>query len=215
MVALLAFGSLLEPSIGPFQFLLIYFASLIAANLLALLIHKNHGDYNSVGASGAVNGIVFASIALYPGMGIGFFFIPVSIPSWAFGLAYVIFSIYGVKAQWGNSGHAAHLGGALAGMLIAIGLYPEVIVENYLPVLLIAVPTISFILIILYKPNVLLMGGAARKRSFASIDHEYNFRKMQEQEQVDAILEKIHRKGINSLSGKEREVLEQYSKMKK
>jgi membrane associated rhomboid family serine protease len=213
MLALYMFGSALEPFIGGIKVLLIYFVSLIGGGLLELLIHKNHGDHTSVGASGAVNGIVFASIALYPDMGIGFFFLPLSIPSWAFGLAYVIFSIYGIKAKWGNSGHAAHLGGALIGMLLAIIIYPEAISVNYLPILLITIPTIAFILLIIYKPEILLLDSSAKKRSYRSIDHEYNYKKNQEQADIDSILEKIHRKGMNSLTKKEKEALEQYSKM--
>lgn len=215
MLVLFAFGGILEPLVGGIQLLLIYFVSLIGGNLLALLIHKHHGDYTSVGASGAVNGIVFASIALYPDMGIGFFFLPISIPSWAFGLAYVIFSVYGIKAKWGNSGHAAHLGGALVGMLLAVIMYPEVIRINYLPILVITVPTIAFILLIIYKPEFLLLDSFDRKRNRRSIDQEYNYRKAQQQAGIDSILEKIHRRGMNSLTKREKEALEQYSKMKK
>ena len=215
MLVLFSFGGILESQLDGLKMLLIYFASLIGGGLLELLIHKNHGDHTSVGASGAVNGIVFASIALYPDTGIGFFFLPLSIPSWAFGLAYVIFSIYGIKAKWGNSGHAAHLGGALIGMLVAIAMYPEVIRINYLPIILITVPTLAFILLIIYKPEILLLDSSAKKRTYRTIDHDYNYKKSQEQADVDSILEKIHRRGINSLTKKEKEMLEKYSKMKK
>ena len=215
MIVLFTFGGLLEPALGPLKLLLIYLAALIAGNLVALMIHKNHGDYTSVGASGAVNGIVFASIALYPNMGIGFLFLPISIPSWAFGLAYIIFSIHGVKAKWGNSGHAAHLGGALMGMLIALALYPEVIRYNYLPILLVLVPALAFILLVVYKPQILLTDRSAKKRSYRSIDHDYNFKKVQEQSDIDSILEKIHKKGMGSLTKKEKEALERYSKMRR
>lgn len=212
MLGLYAFGSLLEPLLGMLPFLLVYFLSLVGGNLLALFIHKNSGDYTSVGASGAVNGIIYAGIALFPSMGIGFFFIPISIPAWAFGLAYIIFSIYGVKAKWGNSGHAAHLGGALIGMLIAIILHPQVLSVNYLPILAILVPTLSFLFLIIYKPDFLLVDTFAKKKKHYSMDHQYNFQKAQEQANIDRILEKIHRKGIGSLSDKEKKTLHHYSK---
>ena len=215
LIALYLFGSSLEPFIGGLKILLIYFTSLIGGNLLALLIHKNHGDYTSVGASGAVNGVIFSSIAISPSMGIGFFFLPISIPAWAFGLAYVLFSIYGIKARWGNSGHAAHLGGALVGMLVTIALYPEIFSINTLPILLIMLPTIAFIAFIVYKPEFLLTDSFSKKKHRMSIDHEYNYRKKQEQADIDAILEKIHKKGMKSLTRQEREILEQYSRMKK
>jgi membrane associated rhomboid family serine protease len=133
MISLFAFSELLEIHIGPIYFLIIYFGSLIAGDLLALFIHKNHGDYSSVGASGAVCGIIFASIALFPGLEIGFFILPISIPSWIYGLLYTAYSIYGIKSKRDNIGHEAHLGGALVGMLIAIFLYPNSLVENYIP----------------------------------------------------------------------------------
>lgn len=212
MLALLIFGSSLEPVIGPLSFLLVYFGSLIGGGLLELLIHKGHGDHTSVGASGAVNGIIFASIALFPDMGIGLFFLPLSIPAWAFGLAYVIFSIYGIKARWGNSGHAAHLGGAIVGMLIALALYPEAFAANYLPILLIALPTIAFIILLIYKPSFLLTTSFKREKPKRNIDHEFNYRRTQQQADIDSILEKIHKRGMKSLTREEKEALEKYSR---
>jgi len=211
-LALYFFGSMLEPMIGPLQLLLIFFVSLVGGSAVALLIHKNHGDYTSVGASGAVNGIVFASIAIAPSMGIGLFLLPLSIPAWAFGLAYIIFSIYGVKTQWGNTGHAAHLGGAMVGMLLTIASHPFVLQANLLPILVITVPAIGFLLLVIYKPEILII-GSARKRPSRSIDHEFNYRKAQEQADIDSILEKIHKKGMKSLTKQEKEALERYSKM--
>ena len=183
--------------------------------MLALWVHKSHGDYTSVGASGAVNGVVYAAIALLPSMGIGLFLLPISIPAWAFGLIYVVFTIYGIKAKWGNVNHAAHLGGALAGILLTAALYPDAVIENYLPILAITLPTIAFLVLIIYKPNVLLTGLSAKQKPFGSIDHQYNYRRAQEQASVDSILEKIHRRGMNSLTKQEKETLERYSKLKR
>lgn len=215
MIALFAFGSMLEPMMGVFPFLFIYFLSLVAGNGFALWVHRHHADYTSAGASGAVNGIVYAAIALFPYMGIGLFLLPVSIPAWAFGLAYMLFTIYGIKARWGNSGHAAHLGGAITGMMIAIGFYPEVLSVNYLPILVIALPTLAFIFLVIYKPEVLIMDSFGKKRRYHSIDHEYNHRRVQQQTGLDTLLEKIHKKGMNSLTKKEKETLKHFSKTKK
>src|SRR5581483_8227529 len=84
MLSLYFFAGPLTGSLGPIEFLIIYFASLIGGNLLSLVVYKNQGDYTSVGASGAVCGIIFASIALFPGFMVGLFFIP--IPGWLYGL---------------------------------------------------------------------------------------------------------------------------------
>jgi membrane associated rhomboid family serine protease len=131
MFSLYAFSGLLETYLGGVHFLTIYFASLIGGNLLALFIHKHHGDYNAVGASGAVCGIIFASIALFPNLGVGLFGLPISIPSWLYGLLYILYSIYGVKSNKDNIGHEAHLGGALVGLFIALIMQPTAFLQNY------------------------------------------------------------------------------------
>jgi len=78
MLSLYFFSGPIENNFSSFQLLLIYFTSLIGGNLLTLFVHRNHGEYSSVGASGAVCGIIFASIALFPGFGIGFFAMVIS-----------------------------------------------------------------------------------------------------------------------------------------
>jgi len=86
----------------------------VGGNLLALVIHRKNPSYSSVGASGAINGVIFASIAVFPGMKIFF------MPGWVFGLIFILYSLYGIRSQKQNIGHESHLGGALAGMLVAI-----------------------------------------------------------------------------------------------
>src|SRR5437764_2427325 len=118
MLALYFFSGSLELYLGAVKFLLIYFLSLIGGDLLSLFIHRNDPDYDSVGASAGVNGIIFAAIALFPGMSLGLLFIPISIPGWLFGLVYVLYSIYGIRSRRNNIGHDAHLGGALVGLIV-------------------------------------------------------------------------------------------------
>jgi len=48
-----------------------------------------------------------------------------------------------------------------------------------------------------------------------SIDQQYNYEKVQEQTDIDKILEKIHKKGMKSLTRKEKEQLENYSRTKR
>ncbi len=145
MFSFYSFGAILEQHLGAFNFTLLYFVSLIVGNLFALSIHKKDMHYSAVGASGAVCGVIFAAIALFPGIGIGILFIPISIPSWLFGLLYISYTIYGIKSSNDNIGHEAHLGGAICGMLIAILLQPAALVTNYVPILLAIVPTILFL----------------------------------------------------------------------
>ncbi|WP_428224464.1 rhomboid family intramembrane serine protease [Flavobacterium sp.] len=213
MLTLYSFSGLIETKLGGFGFLLIYFSSLIGGDLLSLFIHKNHGDYSSVGASGAVSGIVFASIALFPGLDLNLFGSSLAIPSWLYGILYVMYSIYGIKSQKDNIGHDAHLGGALLGMLVALGLLPSAIEENLLVIIILILPILTFIYLIVTKPNVLLIDNFyfKKQKKYLSIDDKYNSDKKEKEKQIDSILEKISEKGINSLSSTEKMILDEYS----
>lgn len=209
MFSLYAFSGAVESGLGSLGFLLVYFASLLGGGLLSLMVHKNHGDYSAVGASGAVCGVIFASIALFPQNEIGFFFIPVGIPAWIFGVFYIGFSIYGIKSAKDNIGHEAHLGGALVGMIVALIMQPSSFVENYITILLIAVPAIVFIYLIITRPYILLIDNFyfKKQKKFHSIDEEYNMGRKNKEEEIDRILDKISTRGMNSLSNKEKDFL--------
>ncbi len=216
MLSLYAFSGLLESQLGGFYFLLLYLASLVGGNLLALFIHRHHGDYSAVGASGAVCGVMFASIALSPGMGIGFFFLPFSIPSWLYGMLYVAYSIYGIRSRRDNIGHEAHLGGAFIGMLLAIIIHPQALIDNYFAILVTILPTLAFIYLIITRPDFLLLNHSPFKPSqkYYTIEDKYNEKKAAKQRELDNILDKIHKKGMDGLSSKERQKLEEYADKK-
>src|SRR5947209_1664628 len=212
MIALYAFSASIEAYLGPLNFLLLYFISLLSGNLFSLFIHRHHGAYGSVGASGAISGIIFASIALFPGIHIGFFFLPLSIPAWIYGLVYVLYSIYGIHSRRDNVGHESHLAGAVTGMLLALFMEPSAPVRNYVPIIAILVPALIFIYIIITRPQLLLIDNRFFKyqQRFHSIEDRYNTEKLDRQKQIDMILEKIHKKGMKSLTKKEREILAKY-----
>lgn len=156
MFSLYSFGSSLEHFLGPVSYLIVYFASMLGGDLLALVVHKEHGNYRAVGASGAVCGVIFAAIAMFPDMEIGFIFIPLPIPGWIFGILYVLYTIYGIKSNLGNIGHEAHLGGALFGLATIIALVPSVLDFNLKAIVLMTAPSLIFILILILKPEILL-----------------------------------------------------------
>ena len=146
MYALYLFGGIVAGILGIPNFLIIYFISLIAGNLYSLKYHKDELYYSAVGASGAVSGIVYASISLYPDMSLYLFFIPIPIPGYIFGVGYLLYSIYGMKKQLGNVGHSAHLGGAIGGFAITLVLNPSLFATNKLMVLLLAIPIVLVLL---------------------------------------------------------------------
>lgn len=214
MLSLYAFAGGLVAITPWYIFLFIYIGSLLGGNLFALLVHKNHGDYTAVGASGAVNGIIFASMALNPGMTVNLlFFLPM--PGWLYALLFIGVSIYGIRSRSDNVGHEAHLAGALIGMLIAIILYPLLALENYIPILIVTIPSIFFIIIIIRRPDLLLVQNLFFKtHQNYTVDDRYNMHKRNRQEEVDRILEKIHKKGIGSLTRQEKATLREFSKTK-
>jgi membrane associated rhomboid family serine protease len=212
MLSLYAFSGMLISWIGEGKFLLIYFLSLVGGGLFSLFIHRNEGSYRAVGASGAVNGVMFASIALFPNLGIGFFFLPISIPSWVFGFIYIIYCIYGIKSKGRGVGHDAHFGGAIIGLLIAVLMYPQALRQNYIPILLILVPSIIFIYLLIKQPHMLLLNSNYGGISKYSIDQKYNKAKQDRQLELDRLLDKIATSGMESLSKKEKEELKRLSR---
>jgi membrane associated rhomboid family serine protease len=211
MFSLYIFSANLEHYIGSVYYLLIYFISLVGGDLFALYIHRNNNAYSSVGASGAVFGIMFASIALFPGMRIGLFFLPIAFPAWIYGLAFVLYTIYGIKSRRNNVGYESHLGGALLGLITAIIIRPSALVENYVPILLIVIPSAVFIYFIIKNPAFLLIDDAFKRKYNYTVEDRYNAGKHNLQEEIDEILEKIHKKGMSSLTKQEREKLKSYS----
>lgn len=132
MYTLWLFGGIVAKNFGNINFLLVYFASLIAGSLYSLNYHKNKSYYSAVGASGAVSGIVFSAILLEPSLELMMLPIPIPLPGYVFGIGYLVYSIYGMKNQLGNIGHSAHLGGAIGGYVLTLLLKPGVLGNNTL-----------------------------------------------------------------------------------
>jgi len=131
--------------LGNIQFLIIYFGSLVLGNLFSLFFHKDEYHYSAVGASGAVSGILYASILLDPEKKLYFVFLPfenLGIKGYLFGIAYLLYSIYGMKKRTDNIGHDAHFGGAVGGYFITLLFAPYLLEENLLVIGLLAVPII-------------------------------------------------------------------------
>ncbi len=140
MITLYFFANPVLRFVGELKFLLIYFGSLIAGSLLSLYFHKNEYHYSAVGASGAVTGVLYSSILFDPDMSLYMFFIPIPIPAYVFGIAYLLYSIYGMKKQIGNIGHDAHFGGAIGGYVITLLFAPWLFKEHLTMIILLAIP---------------------------------------------------------------------------
>lgn len=142
MFTLYMFAPVVISYLGGFMFVLIYAVSLVCGSLLTLVFHNNDYNYRAIGASGAVTGILYSAILLEPEMSLYLFFIPIPIPAYVFGIGYLLYSIYGMKAQNDNIGHTAHFGGAVGGYLFTISKVPTMLVDNTFMVVILAVPII-------------------------------------------------------------------------
>lgn len=127
MISLYFFQDVIIGSMGNLMFLLIYFGSMLLGSVFSLYIYKKQPYYSAIGASGAVSGIIFAAIALYPtALSVNF------LPGWLFGALYFGYSVFMMfnPQQGDNLGHAAHLGGALFGLAVVIIYAPEVVISH-------------------------------------------------------------------------------------
>ena len=139
LFTLFVFSTSILNQLGEIYYLAIYITSLYFGNYYTLKQYKNKNYYSAVGASGAVSGIVYSSILLFPEMKLVFIFFPIPLPSYIFGVGYILYSIYGMKKDNDNIGHTAHLGGAISGTLITILIEPSIVVnQTWLVILLIS-----------------------------------------------------------------------------
>ena len=149
MFTLYFFADIVLASVGPVNFFLIYFGSLICGNFLSYYFNQKEFLYSAVGASGAVTGILYSAILLYPGMKLYLYFIPIPVPSYIVGVGYMLYSIYGMKSRTGNIGHDAHFGGAIGGYVLTLLIIPQVLKTHLWMVILLAIPIL--ILFLMHK----------------------------------------------------------------
>lgn len=132
MITLFFFGPLLEQILGAAGFLVLYFGSELAAHALTFALNWDDPNYSAVGASGAISGVVFAFCVFFPLRNLYLFF-ALPIPAIVFAFGYVFGSIYAMRGGGGQQGwsdwiaHEAHVGGALAGIVLTILLRPDAV----------------------------------------------------------------------------------------
>lgn len=150
MITLFFFAPVVILYLGSWVFLMIYLASLLFGSLLTFVLHKNDYNYRAIGASGAVTGILYSAILLRPDMMLGIFFV-IPMPAYVFGILYLLYSIYGMKAKNDSIGHTAHFGGAIGGYLITLLVYPDLLFFNPLMVSLLTIPIVILFILIKMK----------------------------------------------------------------
>ncbi|WP_315542779.1 rhomboid family intramembrane serine protease [Capnocytophaga leadbetteri] len=139
MISLFFFYEVVTDSMGELLFVFIYFGSMLLGNIFSLQIYKRQSYYSAIGASGAVSGIIFTAIALYPkAIKVNF------LPGWLFGALYFGYSVFMMfNPQKGdNLGHSAHIGGALFGLAVVVLYAPTIVVHNALYLGIMALPLV-------------------------------------------------------------------------
>ncbi|MEM4271820.1 MAG: rhomboid family intramembrane serine protease [Candidatus Pacearchaeota archaeon] len=112
MFALVIFGLVLESVVGSKKFLRIFFISGVVANLIAVNYYPA-----SLGASGAIYGILGALVILRPMMTVWVYNLPM--PMFVAGIVWVIGGIMGLFYP-SNIGHIAHLSGIGIGFIFGL-----------------------------------------------------------------------------------------------
>ncbi len=119
-----------DPKIGKLYYLLLFTGGIYAASITEYFRNKNHPEYSSLGASGAISSILFCFIMISPMSRISFFFFPMR--GWIAGVLLLGVSYYLIrKKKTGtyndNISHESHFWGALFGIAFIIVLKPEII----------------------------------------------------------------------------------------
>lgn len=127
MVGLAFLGPALESLWGSKRFLFYYLFTGIGAlffNVIVSYIEINYfGGYPGAvwGASGAIFGLLVAFGMMFPNLEMGLLFIPVRAKAKYFVIVYAVVELYfGLSGMQTGIAHFAHLGGALAGLILIL-----------------------------------------------------------------------------------------------
>jgi membrane associated rhomboid family serine protease len=123
MLTLFFFGPYLEQMLGPMNYLLIYFGSLIGGSAWALVENWKNPNYAALGASGAISGVI-VSFCVFEPFAMLYIFFAIPMPAIVFAVLYIAFSAAMTGRANKRIAHEAHLGGALAGLALTLILVP-------------------------------------------------------------------------------------------
>jgi membrane associated rhomboid family serine protease len=191
MFVLWIFGVDVERLYGRERFMRVYLSLVVSSGLAWLIIQAfSKTPAPVIGASGAIMGIMVMYVLNFPNRVFLLYFV-VPVPAWALGIVYIGMDIFGVLSPSDNTAHAAHIAGALFGLLyVRTGWYLGALLPTRMP-------------------KWAKLGGP--KLRVRSEDDEPRTQR-EVQMRVDEILEKISREGESSLTPAERSELEELSR---
>jgi len=122
MFALYMFGLPVERVWGMRRFVIYYFVCLVGAGLVQLLVAAMAGEiYPTIGASGAVFGVLLAYGLMFPNSTIVLLIPPIPIKAKYFVVGYGLLTLlFGMTGTMSGVAHFAHLGGMLFGFALIV-----------------------------------------------------------------------------------------------
>lgn len=237
MFALWMFGRVMENVWGPRKFLFYYLVCGIGAGIMQELAQLgtyfveglyaydqvNTGTaiittgqflnrWNTVGASGAIYGILLSFGMTFPNERIFIFPIPIPIKAKWFVVGYAALELFSsISSSMDGVAHVAHLGGMLFGLLLILywrrhpgsdARFSQSRGQEFFDRMKSAFEQRKA-----QRPS-----STTRRPTPHETDMEYNARKQQRQAEVDAILDKIRKSGYDSLTKAEKQRLFDASK---
>jgi membrane associated rhomboid family serine protease len=128
MISLYSIGSFFEYQLKVFQgdingmihFIFLYILGGLSSTIYCYYKNQNNLSYRSLGASGAVSSIIFASIIWNPKMTLYLFLLPFTIPAYIFGPLYLIFEYFAFRRGATGIANDAHISGAIFGIIYVL-----------------------------------------------------------------------------------------------
>lgn len=120
MMGLFFFGPYVERALGPKRFVILYFVAGFVAMFFHFGIDFITQSYSSVvGASGAISGVLFAFIMMFPDVKVMLLIPPIPMKAKYMALIFIGIDIFrGLSGS--NIAVFAHLGGAIAGVVLIL-----------------------------------------------------------------------------------------------
>ena len=197
MFGLWIFGRSLEQKFGKMEFLRFYLTAIVLASIAWAVIEKLGGapdQAGQYGASGAVYAVVIAFAMSFPKQQVMLFF-AIPIPAWALGVGYILMDVskmfQGPPADGPQIAHYAHFAGALFGFLY--------VHFNW------KLNWMSPAWLAKFKPR---RGPKLRV-------HDPDSKRRELDNEVDQILRKIKSEGQDSLTRRERQIMQKASRQYK
>lgn len=178
MFALWMFGGLIEQTMGGRRYLIYYLLCGLGAGACQILWQLFTGENApTVGASGAIYGILLAFGMFYPNERIMLLFPPIPMRAKYFVVAYAAIELVSAFSTTSNVAHFAHLGGMLFGWLL-----------------------------ILYwrQADRRPRRRTSKFEGWHTADYDYNLEQRRKQERVDQLLDKVRQSGYEGLTEEEK-----------